>query len=194
MTTIQDGVEEELRELIRERAYEWRAEPFRLTSGAESHHYVDGKQVTLDAMGLNLFARWILAKVEETGAEAVGGPVVGADPIVGAVAALSAQTLSVVHGFLVRNEPKKHGKQLLIEGPELQEDTYVILVDDVLTTGRSLLRAVETVRATGAVVMGVCVLVDREEGGREALEEEGVPVFAACSMKSILLARVSTQG
>jgi orotate phosphoribosyltransferase len=194
MIAVQDPVEAELLELVRERAYEWREEPFRLTSGAESHHYVDGKQVTLDAMGLNLFARWVLTKVEETAAEAVGGPVVGADPIVGAVAALSAQTLTTVHGFLVRNEPKKHGKQRLIEGPELQEDTYVLLVDDVLTTGRSLLRAVETVRATGAVVMGVCVLVDREEGGREALEEEGVPVFAACSMKSILLARVSTQG
>jgi orotate phosphoribosyltransferase len=194
MTAIQDGVEEELRELIRERAYEWREEPFRLTSGAESHHYVDGKQVTLDAIGLNLFARWILTIVEETGAEAVGGPVVGADPIVGAVAALSAQTLSVVHGFLVRNEPKKHGKQLLIEGPELQEDTFVLLVDDVLTTGRSLLKAVETVRATGAVVMGVCVLVDREEGGREVLEEEGIQVFAACSMSSILSLEVLTQG
>lgn len=108
---------------------------------------------------------------------AVGGLTLGADPVSYAIAYASAVAGTPVRAFTVRKEAKAHGTGRLIEGPFHAGDR-VAVVEDVITTGGSALRAVEAVRAAGGVVAGVLALVDREEGGREALEGTGLPVLA----------------
>ena len=109
--------------------------------------------------------------------DAVGGLTLGADPIACAVSYASASSSMPLRAFTVRKEPKKHGTGRLIEGPFIPGDR-VAVIEDTITTGGSARKAVEAVRAAGGTVVGVLALVDREEGGREALEAEGLDVFA----------------
>jgi orotate phosphoribosyltransferase len=136
--------------------------------------------VTLTAAGLahtgtlvyNLIKRWPLT--------AVGGPSIGADPIVAAVLAEAFAHEHELKGFLVRKEAKGHGKGGLLVGPELTEEDRVVLVEDVVTTGESLQHAVDVVRETGAIVDRIIVLVDREEGARDRFLEQDIhfsPIF-----------------
>jgi orotate phosphoribosyltransferase len=107
----------------------------------------------------------------------VGGLTLGADPIACAISYASASTSSPLRAFTVRKEPKTHGTGKLIEGP-FQAGDRVAVIEDTITTGGSAKKAIEAVRAAGGVVVGVLALVDREEGGREALEAEGVGVIS----------------
>src|SRR5206468_8416827 len=107
--------------------------------------------------------------------DAIGGLTLGADPISYAISYASANTASPIRAFTVRKEAKAHGTGKLIEGP-FQEGDRVAIVEDVITTGSSALRAVEAVRLAGGDVLGVLALVDRDEGGREALESKGLRV------------------
>ncbi len=109
--------------------------------------------------------------------DSVGGLTLGADPVSYAIAYASALTGKPIRAFTVRKEAKAHGTGRLIEGP-FREGDRVAVVEDVITTGGSALRAVEAIRAAGGKVAGVLALVDREEGGREALESAGLPVIA----------------
>jgi len=146
-----------------------------LSSGKTSDFYIDGRLVTLDPVGSLLAARAILDAAKAAGATAVGGPTVAACPLVSAVGVLAAQEELPLKLFYVRSKAKGHGLQKAIEGPALTAGDKALVVDDTMTSGGSLLRAVEQVRAeTEAEVLGVLCLVDREEGGVERLEAAGI--------------------
>ena len=117
--------------------------------------------------------------------DAIGGLTLGADPVSYAIAYASAATDTPLRAFTVRKEAKAHGTGRLIEGPFRTGDR-VAVVEDVITTGGSALRAAEAIRVAGGVVVGVLALVDREEGGREALEGAGLPVLALARASDIV--------
>ena len=167
---------EELRALLHDRSF--RFGDFVLSSGRRSDFYFDGKQVTLEGRGLFLVSTLILARCREVGATAVGGLTLGADPIAAGVAALSGADDRPLRAFIVRKETKAHGTGRAIEGPPLGSADRVILVDDVITTGGAFLTAAERVAETGASVLEAVCVVDRQEGGREALQERGITLFA----------------
>ncbi|MGQ9497988.1 MAG: orotate phosphoribosyltransferase [Desulfotomaculales bacterium] len=178
----EDAAKKALHKLVSERAFE--TGEFTLSSGRKSNYYFDGKQVTLHPEGAYLLARMIVDKVKKENINALGGPTIGADPIVGAVAAVAhLEGLRDLKLFIVRKEPKKHGKRRWIEGPELAAGDRVAVVEDVITTGASVLRAVDRLKEIGCQVVKVIVLVDRMEGGSEALRERGIPVDAFFTIK-----------
>lgn len=117
--------------------------------------------------------------------DAIGGLTLGADPIAYAIAYHSATSSHPIRAFTVRKEPKGHGTGRLIEGPFRQGDR-VVVIEDVITTGASALRAVSTLRAAGAEILGVFALVDREEGGRMTLESEQLTVVVLTTATELL--------
>jgi len=155
---------------------------FVLASGRRSTLYVDCRLTTMSPEGQLLIGRLALAAVRASGwpVDAVGGLTLGADPISYAIAHASALEQEkgeggLVRAFTVRKEAKQHGTGRPIEGPFVSGDR-VVVVEDVITTGGSALKAVEAIRAAGGAVLGVLALVDREEGGREAIEAGGLEV------------------
>jgi len=140
-----------------------------LASGQESDYYIDGKQVTLDPQGLFLTAKLIQALIHPLQATAIGGPTLGADPIAAAVSLLSSQSGHPLKAFIVRKETKSHGTQKMIEGPQIQEGDKVVMVEDVITTGGSVLKAIKEVEQLKARVVKVLCLVDRDKGAQEVL-------------------------
>lgn len=155
-------LKEQLLELIKTKAV-LRGERT-LASGKKSSYYIDGKQVTLDAQGLFLTAKLIHNMIVGNKADAIGGPTIGADPIAAAVCLLSSQSGHPLKACLVRKEAKDHGTQKLIEGPELKEGDRVVVVEDVITTGGSVLKAIQEIEKAKAKVVRVICLVDRHEG------------------------------
>lgn len=151
-----------------------------LASGQKSDFYVDGRQITLSPEGSLLVGQAVLEAAREVGANAIGGPTTGACPMVSAAGLLSQQAYRPVKTFYVRPQPKAHGLQKAIEGPPLGPGDRVLLVDDVMTSGGSLLQAAERVRAeTGRPIVGVYVIVDRQAGGRERVEAAGYRFLAS---------------
>ena len=152
-----------------------------LASGKESDFYLDCKQTALNAEGAALIGELVFEHVQalrQRGVriEAVGGMTLGADPIATATAVVSFQRGAPVHAFIVRKEPKGHGTAAWIEGQKsLPADTAVLLVEDVVTTGGSTLKALDRVRESGLTPAAILSLVDRNEGGREALGATGLP-------------------
>lgn len=171
-----DEIREALLKLVKEKAV-CKGE-HKLASGKTSSFYIDGKQVTLDAQGLFLLGKMILTLIQGVKVDAVGGPTLGADPIAAAVALLSSQTGKPLKAFIVRKEEKKHGTQKRIEGPLLNKGDRVVVVEDVITSGKTVLDAIQEVEKTGSRVVKVICLVDREEGAREALSRyDFSPIF-----------------
>lgn len=129
--------------------------------------------------GLSLIGPLGFAAIRARGwrVDAVGGLTLGADPIACAISYASATSDTPVRAFTVRKEPKTHGTGKLIEGPFKSGD-HVVVIEDTITTGGSARKAVDAVRAAGGTVVGVLALVDREEGGREALEADGLEVVS----------------
>lgn len=162
-----------LLELLRTHAFE--RKNITLSSGKQSDFYIDCKQVTLTAEGHFLVGqlfRAIIGNIAPT-AEAVGGLTLGADPLVSATSLMSFLAGRPMHGFLVRKEPKGHGTGQWLEGrTRLRAGMPVVILEDVVTTGASTLRAIERARSAELDVVHVVALVDREEGGREAVEAE----------------------
>ena len=150
---------------------------FTLASGRQSDLYIDCRLTTMHPEGLSLIGPLGLAAIQRQGwaADAVGGLTLGADPVSYAIAYASQLAGTPVRAFTVRKEAKTHGTGKLIEGAFLAGDR-VVVIEDVITTGGSALKAVTAIRAAGGVVLGVLAVVDREEGGREALEAEGLAV------------------
>jgi len=143
---------------------------FTLTSGKKSRYYFDSKKTTLLAEGAYLTAREVLRTLRDRGvrAQAIGGMTLGADPIVGAVTALSFTEGPPLRGFIVRREAKEHGTGRRVEG-NVEPGSRVVVVDDVVTTGGSTIAAIEAADEAGLEVVAVVCLVDREEGGSEKL-------------------------
>jgi orotate phosphoribosyltransferase len=139
-----------------------------LSSGRRSSYYFDARQVLLDPEGAALAGALAWRALREARPAAVGGLTLGADPLVCAVSAAAWGEGRRVTGFFVRKEAKKHGLQQWIEGPFIEEGTPVAVVDDVLTSGGSLVAAVEKARQAGGVVVAGLVVIDRDEGGRDA--------------------------
>ncbi len=168
-----------LLELVRTLSFERR--PVTLSSGKSSDFYVDSKQTVLSAEGHFLVGQLFLALLEKLApeAEAVGGLTMGADPLASAVSTLSFIAGRPRAAFYVRKEPKGHGTQKWIEGEKLlRKGMPVVIVEDVITTGASTIKAIERARLHDLKVVHVLVLVDRqEEGGRAAVEKEA-PVTA----------------
>jgi orotate phosphoribosyltransferase len=160
---------------------------FTLASGRQSTLYIDARLTTMSPEGLALIGPLALAALRESGwqADAIGGLTLGADPISYAIAYASASTDAPLRAFTVRKEAKAHGTGRLIEGP-FREGDRVAVIEDVITTGGSALRAVEAIRAAGGTVSGVLALVDREEGGRAALEDVGLPVIVLARASEIV--------
>jgi orotate phosphoribosyltransferase len=156
---------------------------FTLSSGLKTSYYFDGRMVTLWPEGAYLIGRKILHILVAAGAEAVGGMTVGADPIVAAVAVVSHLEGRPIPAFIVRGEVKEHGTQKRIEGP-LKAGARVAIVDDVITTGGSVLRAIEAVEAEGCRVVKVVVLLDRQQGGADEIRRRGYAFSAILSADS----------
>lgn len=137
--------------------------------------------------GLALIGPLGLLAIESAGwmVESVGGLTLGADPIACAVSYASASTSRPLRAFTVRKEPKAHGAGKLIEGPFRAGDR-VAVIEDTITTGGSARKAIDAVRVGGGVVVGVLALVDREEGGRESLESDGVEVVSLVRASEII--------
>ena len=168
-----------LLELLTQLAYEKRKVV--LSSGRESDFYIDTKQASLTAEGHYLVGRLVLAEIRAhfSAAQAVGGMTMGADPIASAVSLTSWLQAGPLPAFYVRKEPKGHGTNQWIEGKKgLPSPEQVVVVEDVVTSGASTLKAIERCRSEGLHVLGVVALVDREEGGREVVEKAGVELRA----------------
>ncbi len=157
---------------------------FPLSSGAVSSFYLDAKQVTYSPEGVVLVGRAILDLIMPFNVEAIGGLTMGADAIVTSTVRASVGSHTPIPGFVVRKAPKPHGLQKQIEGVS-PKDRRVAIVDDVITSGSSVLRAVEQARAAHADVALVVCLVDREEGGRSAVEAEGLAFKSICTLTQV---------
>lgn len=160
---------------------------FTLASGRESSHYVDARLTTMSPEGLAVIGPLALEAIRARGwpVDAVGGLTLGADPIAYATALASVTAPPLVRAFTVRKEAKQHGTGRLIEGP-MREDDRVVVIEDVITTGGSALRAAEAIQRAGATVSGILALVDREEGGRGVLEAEGFQVVCLATLSELL--------
>lgn len=160
---------------------------FTLASGRSSTLYIDARLTTMSPEGLTIIGSVGLHALRDAqwDVEAVGGLTLGADPIAYAIAYTSAGTDRPIRAFTVRKEAKSHGMGRLIEGP-FQSGDRVAVIEDVITTGASAIRAVQAVKAAGGKVIGVLALVDRELGGREALETEGLEVIALTTASDIV--------
>lgn len=153
-----------------------------LTSGRRASYLVDSRRAILRPAGFGALAELVAAQAGEWGATAVGGMTMGADPIACAALAGGAQ----VKAFFVRKEVKPHGLSRRIEGPPLEPEDRCMLVEDVVTTGGSTIRALEAVRAAGHDVCGVLAICDRLAGGAEAIEAAaGAPFVALCTIDDV---------
>jgi orotate phosphoribosyltransferase len=160
---------EELAEIIRTNSL--RVGEFVLSSGKKANYYLDVRLTTLHPRGALLIARLILQRIRQLSihADAIGGLTLGADPIAASVAVVSELEGAPLRAFIVRKEAKGHGMQRFIEGWDGLPGSRVVIVDDVCTTGDSILKACQKAEEAGYVVAATFCVVDREEGGTEAV-------------------------
>ncbi|MBN2403515.1 MAG: orotate phosphoribosyltransferase [Spirochaetes bacterium] len=151
--------------------------PFTLTSGAVSPYYFDCKTATLDPEGCTLIGELIFSQARDFGIDAAGGLTLGADPISLSLSLEAFKNNSIIYPLIVRKEPKKHGTQKWIEG-SLDKVKKAMAIDDVITTGKSTIQAIEKLRESGLSVDKAFVIIDREEGGKANIEKLGVEVFS----------------
>jgi orotate phosphoribosyltransferase len=158
---------------------------FTLTSGKKATYYVDLRKVSLDHRVAPLIGQVmidLIAPIPDV--DAVGGMTMGADPIAAAVLHQGAARGLTYDAFVVRKEPKDHGRGKQVEGPDLA-GKRVIVLEDTSTTGGSPLKAIEALQKVGAEIAGVAVVVDRDTGAREVIESAGFPYFAAIGLKDL---------
>ena len=153
-----------------------------LTSGRTAQYYVDAKRAILRPAGFLALGELVADQVRATKAEAVGGMTMGADPVACAALAAGAE----VPAFFVRKEKKEHGLQRWVEGPLLDEGTRCLVVEDVVTTGGSTLKAIDRIRESGLEIAGVVSVLDRLAGGGEAIEDAaGAPYVALATIDDV---------
>ena len=175
-------MKEELLGLLKKDAY--RKGEYKLSSGKTSEHYVNCKPVTLSGRGLTLASLSMLMHIET---DYVAGLTLGADPLVSGVALVSALDSRLVNGLIVRKEPKGHGTQAWIEGLLPPEGTVITVLEDVITTGGSAIKAVEKLRDAGYVVNTVVSIVDRQEDdeANQAMKLSGLQLKSIFSLEEI---------
>ena len=176
-------MKERLIEILKERSV--RTGTFTLASGKTSDLYVDARQTTLSPEGVTVLAQMILERLHPD-AVGIGGPVTGADPITGAVITHSWLQERPLHGFMVRKEAKGHGAGNQVEGRYgLPDGSKVTMIEDTVTTGGSLLRAIQAVESAGLEVIQVLCVVDRCEGAAEIFENAGYTLEALVTRNDI---------
>ena len=175
-------MKEELLELLKKDAY--KKGEFTLSSGKTSDHYVNCKPVTLSGRGLTLASLLMLMYVET---DVVAGLTLGADPLVSGVSLVSALDRRLVNGLIVRKEAKGHGTQAWIEGPLPKEGTKITVLEDVITTGGSAIKAVKRLRDAGYEVNKVVSIVDRQEDGEAdtAMKLAGLELVSLFTLKEL---------
>ena len=157
---------------------------FTLSSGQKSSYYINCKQVTLRAEGALVIGRLILSLLPED-TEAVAGLTLGADPLVSSVSVVSAYENQPIPALIIRKQAKGHGTQAYIEGPTLSPGAKVVVLEDVVTTGKSAMQAVERLQAAGYQVEQIISLVDREQGGTQLYQAAGLKFQALFSIQDL---------
>jgi orotate phosphoribosyltransferase len=155
-----------------------------LSSGRSADYYIDLRRVTLDGQAAPLVGKVMLGLTAEWDFDAVGGLTMGADPVATAMLHAAAADGRRLDAFVVRKQGKAHGLQRRIEGPDVA-GRRVVAVEDTSTTGGSVLTAVEALREAGAEVVGVAVIVDRDTGARQAIEQAGLPYRWALGLSDL---------
>ncbi|MCC6346969.1 MAG: orotate phosphoribosyltransferase [Nitrospirales bacterium] len=164
-------MKERLVRLLYEKAFKYSEEPtFKLVSGRMSNYYVNCKTVTLHPEGMYTIGHVIFEMIKDLPANGIGGLTLGADPIAGAVAYTSHLKGKPIEAFVVRKTAKSHGTMQWVEG-NVRAGDKVVIVDDVITTGKSTIEAITKAREAGLSIIKVIALVDRQEGGYEAISE-----------------------
>jgi orotate phosphoribosyltransferase len=169
-----------LLDLIKQQAL--RFGDFTLASGKKASFYLDCRQVTLDSRGAQLIGAGMLELLKSDMPDLVGGMAIGADPITAAILTLAGIQSISLRGVMVRKEPKGHGLGRHVEGP-FKEGERLVIVEDVVTTGGSSLKAIEHCEAVGLKVARVLAIIDRLEGGREAFAERGYQLTTLFTIK-----------
>ncbi|MEA5510098.1 orotate phosphoribosyltransferase [Crocosphaera sp. UHCC 0190] len=157
---------------------------FVLSSGQPSSYYINGKQVTLMAQGALAMGRLLLSLLP-SGTQGVAGLTLGADPLVTAVSVVSAYENCPIPALIIRKVAKGHGTQAYIEGPTLAPGTPIVVLEDVVTTGKSAMLAVERLRAAGYRVQTIISLVDRDQGGAAFYQDQGLDFIFVFSIREI---------
>ncbi len=177
---------DKLKRLIQERSLKVADQPvFKLSSGKMSRFYVDLKQITFDPEGAYIIGKLMYEMIKEFKPDGVGGLTLGADPIAYAVSFVSYMDGNPMKPFVVRKEPKGHGMKRQIEGL-VKEGERVAVVEDVVTTAGSSLKAVRACKEAGLEVIGVFTIVDREEGGEENIRAEGLALYSLFKLSELL--------
>lgn len=161
---------------------------FTLSSGRRSDYYIDCRLTTLRPRGAFLVAKLLLDELRSQSVDAIGGPTIAADPVIGALMPLASLEGIPLVGFLVRKEAKSHGMQRSVEGP-LEPGMRVAIFDDVATTGGSLKHAIDEVEAVRCTVVTTYVIVDRQEGARENFAQWGYPFHPFFTIAELRAAR-----
>lgn len=172
----------QLIQLVRDKALQ--LGEFTLASGQTSNYYLDCRRVTLDSAGAAVIAEGILHELDRDMPHAIGGMAIGADPITAAVITLAGLRGRSLKGFIVRKQAKDHGSGRDVEGPVLPGEDAVI-VEDVVTTGGSSLKAIQRAEAFGLNVKRVIAIVDRMQGGSEAFEKAGYPLTSLLTIDDL---------
>jgi orotate phosphoribosyltransferase len=181
-----DPLRQQLLDLLREKSFRYSPDkPFKLVSGRESPYYIDCRPTTHNAQGLALIGEIIFQMIRDLQVTAIGGLTMGADPIAHATALTSYLKGQPINAFSVRHKPKEHGTGGLLVGDVTPGDRAVV-VEDVVTTGGSALRAVAAAREFGLKVVKVLILVDRQEGGKEAVAQEVPQVEAVFTISDLI--------
>jgi len=181
-----DPLRRQLLELLRQKSFRYSPDkPFKLVSGRESPYYIDCRPTTHNAQGLALIGEIIFQLIRDLKVTAIGGLTMGADPIAHATALTSYLQGQPINAFSVRQKPKEHGTGGLLVGDVTPGDRAVV-VEDVVTTGGSALRAVAAAREFGLKVVKVLILVDRQEGGKEVVAQEVPQVEAVFTISDLI--------
>ncbi|MCA9408873.1 MAG: orotate phosphoribosyltransferase [Candidatus Omnitrophica bacterium] len=173
----------ELLELIKDKAYF--REKITLSSGKESDYYIDARLITLTSKGAYLCAELMLDLIKDDDYKSIGGPTLGADPLIGAVGVVSLQRKNPINTFIIRKTSKGHGKKQLIEGPPLTKGDRVVIIDDVATTGKAFLYSIDVLKELGIEVVKAVCIVDRQEGAAEAVKAKGVELVSIFKAEEI---------
>lgn len=179
-------MKERLTQLILEKAFKYSEEPvFKLVSGKMSNYYFNCKAVTLHPEGMYLVGNIIFDMIKDMDVKGIGGLTLGADPIADAVAYTSYLKGKPLEAFVVRKTAKSHGTMQWIEG-NISNGDRVVIVDDVITTGKSTIEAIKKAQEAGLEIVSVIALIDRQEGGKENVEAMGFKVRTVIEREDVM--------